>query len=448
MTMKQGIKFGMLVCAVALLFSGCGKKQEVPMEDYVRTNPVTKGMSMIMKSDQGYYYSTVSGKEMELHYFDVASNQNIFLCSKPECRHEGDAFCTATSSKYKVDSVYFYGGSLYLNVVEATDTEYLYKLLRVSADGTELTEVTTYMTVNNTSMSVILGGEPMMIHRGVAVLPYRLGNVDDAGIGVTGTCLYNLATAELTELPQLEYGKDSSGRGRFTGYGDYIYYNTQQKRKNTLSRYCLTDGSMEELELLRTYIGKFEVMDEDTIYYYWGSNLYEYKISTKESTSHENIFVDTKVLQSTVGEYEVKNPYTVSDIMSDGTYLYVAENAEFRESSAGLLGYMVDADGVYVEILPSVRVFDRELNEVVKMEISVKELLGKYEYFSLAILDGMVYLKTAPTVFACTLEEFLKGGQPPFEPVYDHQDIEYPEYSGFQDLGYPEVSNKKQEDVE
>lgn len=423
--------FKIFLLMIMLLLAGCGK-EEIQREDYVRTNPATNGMSMIMKSDNGYYYSAVSGEKMALHYFDTASSQNIFLCSKPECRHDGDAFCTATSNKYNVDSVYFYCDNLYLNVVEVTETEYLYKLIRVSADGTDLTEITTYMTVNNTSMSAIYGEEPMMIHRGVVVLSYRLVNANDVGIGVTGTYLYNLATGELTELPQLEYEKESRGRERFTGYGNYIYYNTQYERKNTLSRYCLTDGSIENMELLRTYVGIFEVMDEDTIYYYWESNLYEYIISTKENTQYENFFVDTKVLQSTVGEYTVEEPYNVSDLMSDGTYLYVGQGVEFRERSAGILGYHVYADMSIVDTLPYVRVLDRKLNEVVKVEISVKDLLGDYSYFSLAILDGMVYVKTAPTVFACRLEEFLKGGRPPFKPVYDHQDIEYLEYSQFQ----------------
>lgn len=423
--------FKIFLLMIMLVLAGCGK-EEIHREDYVRTNPATKGMSMIMKSDNGYYYSAVSGEKMALHYFDTASSQNIFLCSKPECRHDGDAFCTATSNKYNVDSVYFYCDNLYLNVVEVTETEYLYKLIRVSEDGTDLTELTTYMTVNNTSMSAVFGDEPMMIHRGVVLLPYRLVNAGDDGIGVTGTYLYNLKTGELTELPQLEYEKDSRGHERFTGYGNYIYYNTQHERKNILYRYCLTDGTIENMELLRTYVGIFEVMDEDTIYYYWESDLYEYTISTKENKKYENFFVDTKGLQSTESEYTVKEPYNVLDLMSDGTYLYVGQDVEFRERSAGILGYDVYADRTIVEKLPCVRVLDRELNEVVKVEISVKELLGEYSYFSLSILDGMVYVKTAPTVFACRLEEFLKSGQLSFEPVYDHQNIEYLEYSQFQ----------------
>lgn len=426
--MKRKKRVGMVLLALFLILPGCGKKQQVPIEDYIQSNPTTLRYGNIMKSDTGYYYSGGHAKELSLHYYDEASGQNIFLCSKPECRHNGDAFCTATSSKYKVDSIYFYGGSLYLNVVENTDTEYLYKLLRVSADGTELTEVVTYMTVNNTSMSTVFGGEPMMIHRGVVVLPYRLGNIDDAMVGVTGTYLYNLTSGELTELPQLEYGRFSRGRERFTGYGDYLYYNTYQERKNTLSRYCITDGGMEEMELLRTYTGMFEVMDEDTIYYSYDDILLEYQISSKTNIEHKGFFMTTELKQFEDGEFEWKRDYTCSDMMTDGNYLYVGDKVKFRSWSIEIKALAPEGANL-VENESFVYVYDKDLNEVAKVEILTERYLGYTEYFSLAILDGMVYLQTAPTVFACTLEAFLTEEIPPFEPVFDYE-VDFPSRKG------------------
>ena len=427
--MKGKTRFSIVLIALLFVLAGCGK-EEIPMEDYVRSNPATSGMSMIMKSDTGYYYSTLSGQEMELHYYDVESGQNIYLCSKPECRHDGDAFCTATNAKYHVNSAYFYGDSLYLAAVEETETEYLYKIIRVSADGSELNEVITYMTVQKNMMTPLYGGEPAIIHRGMMVLPYRMyGNVGVQN-GVTGTYLYNLITGELSQLPELEYTKFETGRTRFTGYGDYIYFNTRIDRTNTLSRYCLTDGTVEDLELFRTYVGKFEVMDEDTIYYTWSEGrLYEYNISTKKNTQYDDVLVETMVYPAGEGEYYVQQPYSFSDMITDGTYLYVGEYAEFRESGAGLIGYTVGEDGSKEDMIPCVHVYNRDLKEVATVEISTKELLGHYEYFSLAILDDIVYLKTTSTVFTCTLEEFLKGGRPPFERLYDHLDVEYEKYN-------------------
>ena len=434
---KKHVLWGtrMLCLTAFLLFAGCGKK-EIPIEDYVRSNPGTAGMTAIMKSDTGYYYSSTEYGDLNLHYYDVASGQNIYLCSKPECRHEGDAFCTATSEKYNVNSVCFYGGSLYLSVMETTESEYVYKLLRVSEDGSELTEVVTYLTVNKVSLRALIGGEEMIIHRGVAVIPYVLVSPEGTSIageisGITGTCIYNLVTGELTQLPELTYGTKSNGRERFTGCGDYIYFNTQQDRKNTLSRYCITDGSIEELELLRTYTGMYEVMDEDTIYYYYsGNRLFEHKISTKENITHEKVFTYMEKHWNPVlnVEMEAEENYTCTDMITDGTYLYAGHGVSFHGTLKGNLGTIVYSDGVEVKQPAYVHVYDKDLNEVVKVEVNAEPYLGYEDYFSVAILDGMVYLQTRPAVFACTLEEFLKGGQPPFELLYEHEGVEYLKY--------------------
>jgi len=430
--MKKKTKMGIVLFTLLFVLAGCGK-DKIPIEDFVQTNPATAAINNIMKSDTGYYYSASYGKTLSLHYYDVESGQNIFLCSKPECRHDGDVFCTATSSKYEINSTYFYGGSLYLDVTEKTDTEILYKLLRVSADGAELTEVVTYMTVNNTSMLTI-SGQPMMIHRGVAVLPYRLGSIGDAEVGVTGTYFYNLITEELTELPELEYGKMSNGRERFIGHGDYIYFNTQMNRKNTLSRYCLTDGTVEELELLNTYVGVYEVMDEDTVYYYYsGETLFEYKISTKETIRHEEAFLkremtyydaDGKLLIDPDLEHpdgiiygmESIDRYKCQDMMTDGTYLYVGEELDFHNVNVKFRGIVADAEEM---IAGYVHVLDRELTEIAEVPISIKGLVDFFENFSIKILDGTVYLQTVDTVYGCPLEVFLTG-EPVFTTVYDH----------------------------
>lgn len=416
--MGKGKKLWGIILVVLILLSGCGK-ESVPMEDYVQSNPTTVNLkSGIMKSDTGYYYSTPSG-HMSLHYFDEASGQNIYLCSKPECRHEGDAFCTATSEKYNVQSACFYGGALYLSVLEWTDTEVLYKLLRVSADGTELTELVTFMTINRTSVWIV-EAESMVIHRGVVALSYQMLNKDDIEIGVTGTCFYNLNSGELRALPELEYGVYSQGRNRFTGFGDYIYYDTYFDNKHTLSRYSVTDGSVEELELQTGYNGTYEVIDEDTVYYLRaGGSLYEYQISTKQSGRLNGIFVNTYTMHLEEIEWETEREYQCTDMMTDGTYFYAGDGVFFRRLSTGYLGFFVDANGEETPIKSYVHVFDRELNEVAKVEIATEYYLDDEVTFSIAVLDDIVYLQTEQTIFSCTLEEFLAEEIPPFKPLYD-----------------------------
>lgn len=409
--MRKKSIVGMLLLTVLMLLSGCGK-EEIPIEGYVRSNPGTSRMSPIMKSETGYYYCPTYRRTLNLHYFDLESGQNIFLCSKPECRHDGDAFCTATSEKYRIYGACYYGGSLYLNAVEETDNEYLCKLLKVSEDGTKLEEVVTYQTVNSTSLWVS-DSAPMLIHRGVAVIPYYMRSNTEESVSVAGICLYDLNTEELFSLPETD-DSERTAYGRITAYGDYVYYVVKQGRRYGLNRYSLTNKTEETLELTNAFTGDYVVVDDNLLFYdYDGKNLHEYHAEDKKNVTH-SYFYD---------KMDITAPYL--DIMTDGTYFYVGEGVSFRSFSNGYLGVLVSYDGTETEVPSYVHVFDRELNRVAKVEIATENYMEESVNFSLAILDGIVYLKTYEAVFECTLEEFLANEIPPFTKVYDHLDIEF-----------------------
>lgn len=414
--MKKIVKGMCVMLTAASLLTACGKSKVV-MEDYVRSNPVTWNVNGIMKSDTGYYYGAGVGQLMSLHYYDIESGQNIFLCNKPECLHEGDDFCTATSDKYTVISTCMYGEDIYMDVVETTDTEYLCKLLKVSGDGTKLSEVITYQTVNRTSVSVITG-DPMMIHRGKVVLPYRFGGKNGSN-QISGTYIYDLASKKLDKLEELDVNSYWEGRERFTGYGDYIYFNTSTGRKNTLSRYCLTDGSIEDMELLVNYQGKYEVLDDNTIIYNRGNlNLYEYNISTKESIDHGDYLATQSEESRKKNEIKVGtvNGVEFTDMVTDGTNFYVTMLIGFHDFSwAGT--QILDGQPEY-KVVPKIHVYNDKLEHVVSVTIDVEKLLGRSGFCSLAVLDDVVYLKTAEKVFSCTKEEFLTG-EPDFEELYE-----------------------------
>ena len=417
--MRKKSILGMLLLTALVLFSGCSK-EEIPIEDYVRSNPSTGGMNSIMKSDTGYYYCVANRRPLNLHYFDMESGQNIFLCSKPECRHDGDAFCTATSEKYTVRGACYYGGSLYINAVEETDNEYLCKLLKVSPDGTELTEVVTYQTINKTSLWVS-DPEPMLIHRGVAVIPYLLkSHTED--IFINGICFYDLITGEQNLLPEYKLegtGNGFKGYGRLSACGDYVYYTVQPERKYSLHRYSLTNKTEETIDLENRFTGMYEVIDENTLYFYWsGSNLFEYHIAEKETITHSKFF-ENMVIKGSAGA-------TSSwDMMTDGTYLFLGEGVHFRRLDTGFLGTLVSDDGTELDVPSYVHVYDRELNKVATVEIATENYMEESVRFAISMLDGIVYLKTQQKVFRCTLEEFLANEIPPFQPLYDHLDIEF-----------------------
>lgn len=414
---------GLLLAAGIL--TGCGQR-EIPIEDYVRENPQST-WGNIMKTDNGFYYNADVGSMLSLHYYDLESGQNIYLCSKPECKHDGNEFCTATSDSYRVSGTCLYGGRIYITVVEEVNSVYNFKLLSAALDGTELSEEVTYLSVNDTSMTPILGGigRQFIIHRGKAFLTYRLSNKDNYEVGIHGTFVCDLKTKELTQLKEYSQEESENAQERFCGYGDYVYYNTKIGRKNVLSRYNVVDGSIEDMKLQINYTGKYVVMDEDTIYYTRADNsLYEYRMSTGETIEHKNLFVEKETVEIEDGfSMEMEDRFVPDDLLTDGNYLFVG------------VGYCFDRDNIeaYVEkvrngesrfdLLTALHVYDRELNEVAEVGLATSQLIGVKEYFQINFLDNEVYLRTPKKTYRCSMESLLSG-EPEFKELFSF-DMKY-----------------------
>ena len=163
----------------------------------------------------------------------------------------------------------------------------------------------------------------------------------------------------------------------------------------------------------------YEVVDDNLLYYYWaGDNLYEYHTENKETVIHTMFLKDMEISGSI-------SSTSSWDMMTDGTYLYIGEGVHFRRLDYGYLGMLVSDDGTETWVPSYVHVYDRELNEVAKVKFDKTNYMEESEMYSLAILDGIVYLRTEQTVFQCTLEDFLANEVPPFKPLYDHIDIEF-----------------------
>ena len=96
--MKRSIYIGVLLC---LLAGVCGCKKENVAEkgksgynyEFVPEDYVQGGGSSVLTTDKGYYYMA----DEAICYLDYESGADMVLCNKPECRHDGNAFCVATS---------------------------------------------------------------------------------------------------------------------------------------------------------------------------------------------------------------------------------------------------------------------------------------------------------------------------------------------------------------
>ena len=208
-------------------------------------------------------------------------------------------------------------------------------------------------------------------------------------------------------------------------HDDYIYYNFSEGHKNRLHRFSLKDKSDETLEFLINYNETYTIWDDDTIYYLRkGNSLNKYKISTKENTEYKNFFrKNFSYMSESWGECEADEKFEPDSLVTDGKYLYVTDGAYFSTYTCEIDCIMADdTEQQMLERNKSrIFVYDKDLQQVAVVVIETDKYLGYKDYFSLAILDGMVYLQTPKKLFACTVEEFVEGGTPPFKEIYNNE---------------------------
>ncbi|MBE5931202.1 MAG: hypothetical protein E7268_09155 [Lachnospiraceae bacterium] len=359
----------LLLCVTGCV--GCKKEKDVKeeehvitSEDYERGNTTSILQTPILVTDMGhYYYSEMYGG---WRYYDMETGQEMYLCNKPECKHDGNAFCVATNSKYRYERFTMYNEMIYATAVETTDTQYLYKLIAIALDGSELTEVATYMTTermgqipDNNSIK-----KNLCIHRNKALIPMTaLGEDGLVDSRVYGTALLDLDTKEVEYLDEAPLGKDNPKVSNITGHGDYIYYYRREGKKNVLHRRNILDNTDESYKLLAGFDGRYAVLDENTVVYL---RLREraYSLCVHNSLTGENVERDPFVRTVHVTtlpdgtKREEKDPYMITEIATDGMYLYVEHGAVHSSSYEG--------EGLNRKrwLQADVRVLDYDFNEV------------------------------------------------------------------------------------
>ena len=104
---KVLVAVGTILCLA--VFAGCAKdkpgtqnpegtpaaENDLVSEDYRQGNVTELRNGYFMRTDKGYYYYSEGQKGFR--YYDIATGKDMFLCNKPECRHDGNAFCVATN---------------------------------------------------------------------------------------------------------------------------------------------------------------------------------------------------------------------------------------------------------------------------------------------------------------------------------------------------------------
>lgn len=405
----------------ALSLTACGSS--LPREDCVNTNIGTGSFNQIMQTENGYYYNATMFGRMSLRYHDNATGNDIYLCAKPECTHNGDKFCTATSQGFNVCYTAMYGGSIYIAVTESDGERLSYKLLKASCDGTELTEVCTFLRLGTSESAVrkLNDKRSMIIHRGTAFVPYIVasggnytkgsGLVVEAGGSATGFCaaaLIDLASGKYKLLTEYDRA-ESHGPGNVMAEGDYFYYSMEyfSDKPMEFHRYNIRTGEDEILDIAgslnEAYGIDFPVefpayaLVDGKVWYIspeskWGGTLNVYTYDPESSkTERAEQFIDKlcyfgeiyddsgELLAYTQDAYE--NP----EISYDGEYICVAENGFFGNKAKKLHFFTTGGE--------EIGCFNVE--ESAQCQIN--------------ILDGKVYLQTAEGAEYCTVADIVAG---------------------------------------
>ena len=334
---------------MAFTLTGCNNTTTLT-EDYLNTNRGSSAYQPIMKTENGYYYNNHKGS-LALKYHDNTTGDDIYLCAKPECTHDGyNTFCTATSNRFYISNTGMYESNIYIACTEWGKGEGHLKLLKASLDGTELSEICTYIQLANTSEITIAGyrdTHAMVLHRGYAFIPYTLV-YRMSGIAATGLAIINLSDGSVQYMPEYEHENLTKVLANYymnvIPYDDYIYYTIS---KTEFHRYNFKTGEDEILpfkeSLTETYGDTFskKIKDFDTytiidgkVWYFCGgikqapSTLFIYDPDENTTTLvegfGEKLLAETTTYDYNGEPYSVSTNYCVSpQPMYDGNYLYI-----------------------------------------------------------------------------------------------------------------------------
>ncbi len=438
--MRKAIVLGL---AVLGLFGLMGCKKEMPLESVLNTAIVSEDYKRetggMMLTEQGYYYCSMENRD--LHYYDFATETDMYLCNKPECKHDGNMFCVATNDKYRIDRVCLYSGRMFATAVEETDTSYLFKVLQIALDGSEMNEFVTYYTLEKTGTTEIeFADDSLFIHRNQMLIPLQVrGEGDDTAY--YGTAWIDLDTKEVSYADEEPLSKENIPITDMDGFEDYIFYCKQvTKKKMELYRYYMVDGTVETLGLKANFGGQYVPLDENTIVHIrkYGRTFYVYDHITGMNEEKKLPFTFTEHLHGPYGEERISVYESEAvGLRYDGTYFYVADKSYLRGDKNP------DGSGERMIIGNSyLHVFDETYEKLAEMNV-VDEFsrprpwnelvyLGKYLHHSdpnvhLCYFGDTVYgvwskveAKEGHYVVKCSRSDLL-AGNPDFELMIKEQ---------------------------
>jgi len=368
-----------------------------------------------------------------LKYFDAESGETVFVCAKPNCLHDGNEFCTATTKNYLAlcEPVWLDG---YVYMVAASNnelnknpdncTKYPVVLLRYSPDGTEITELTQIHFSENPYNTYA----DMIAHRGqlwincaymetIITRDSNLQITNVEGQGMSEIFCYEPETKKLTTLctsgePQKNYnpaidqklGTMPQGTVMY-GSGDYVYF---QKRVQDwrdpapikgagIFRIDCRTGKIEEYLHIATQKSEFWCKDGDYIFYSFnrdpshGQDLsgkmlfHSYNIKTQENiefptllsiAKEEQPWIEAEMLDNRLQTAQVSLGLNAMVAVNEHLYVFWTIN-DYRDWNGKFYYYVT-------EITPDGTVLQTaELNQIKNMKFPEEQIrahVAEYGY--------------------------------------------------------------------
>lgn len=397
-----------LLTAISLMLSLCSCENNIPKEPSLATNTGTSMFNQIMETEDGYYYNeAMAFNELSLRFYDKATGKDLFLCAKPECTHDGNSFCAATAGKLKTCYTAMYGDGIYITVLDRKEERTEYKLLKASLDGTELTEICTFLNVNNAEENPVImmsTSNNMVIHRGYAFVPYFISTSESGMMGKTGAAVIDIQSGKYELISELDMS-ETLGIENITADGDCFYYtayfsNTRENRFYSYNFKTKEEKEIPEISKISNYeIDSYTPVDGKLWFVantdgMMTNDVYIYDSKTN-TTEKSEVFTqklgELTEIYDTEGNLQTVNfdIYTLAKLRYDGEYLYVAERGFFGRD--------------YNEWEMQLHIFTLDGEE-----------LGSFIYeregaCQMNIVNSTVYIQTTGGVEYCAVSDIIDG---------------------------------------
>jgi len=374
--------------------AGCGSR--VAILDHELSNPGGRLLNPVIESDIGFYFNSTQRQQLSLRYFDKDTGKTVYLCVKPECRHDGSSYCVATDSNIEAMYTAMYDNKLYIVGIENGDTLALY---RAGLDGVEFTRLKELMDIPKGFRLWEWGDCSFIIHRGRAFIPYNLVNAIDDSDGLVGLIMVNLSNLKQNTIDERSrYSEYDEGIGSIKAAGDYVYYVLNEssilsQQSPVIKRYNIRSKKTDEIA-----IPNKEVTDITNIAPIGDELWYSFQVS-KTGRSYimiyDTISGETREFEgelfNTVRDNVIKY-FGFCDIMYDGTYLYVGENCTITP-------YYSSPDKP-----PVIYIYSLDGRRLAKFS---HDYAGSC--YSISVIDGTVYFQTERLIDICSLQDIFEG---------------------------------------